>query len=111
MLEELRPGDLLAELPADLSRETFETLLETGAFRLERIVSRGQATPEGRWLESDTHEWVMVIRGRARLEFEGVDAPVELGPGGHVTIPARRRHRVTWTDPGEPTVWLALHYA
>ena len=25
-------------------------------------------------------------------------------------IPAHRRHRVEWTDPEAPTVWLALHY-
>jgi cupin 2 domain-containing protein len=27
-----------------------------------------------------------------------------------VHIPAHRRHRVEWTDPGQPTIWLGLHY-
>ena len=27
-----------------------------------------------------------------------------------VNIPAHRRHRVEWTDPHEPTIWLAVHY-
>jgi hypothetical protein len=28
--------------------------------------------------------------------------------GSHVNIPARQRHRVDWTDPDQPTVWLAV---
>ncbi len=31
-------------------------------------------------------------------------------PGDYVLIPARKRHRVEWTDPGQKTVWLALHH-
>jgi cupin 2 domain-containing protein len=27
-----------------------------------------------------------------------------------VNIPAHLRHRVEWTTPVEPTVWLAIHY-
>jgi len=30
-------------------------------------------------------------------------------PGDHVFLPAHKRHRVTWTDPDRPTVWLAVH--
>jgi len=44
------------------------------------------------------------------LLFEGEAAPRPLVPGDHVLIPAHARHRVTWTDPDEPTVWLALHF-
>jgi cupin 2 domain-containing protein len=35
---------------------------------------------------------------------------VALQPGDHLIIPAHRRHRVEWTHPDQPTVWLALHY-
>ena len=31
-----------------------------------------------------------------------------LKPGDAVYLPPHTRHRVTWTDPGGPTVWLAL---
>jgi cupin 2 domain-containing protein len=51
---------------------------------------------------------VTVVRGAARLRFE--DGVVEMRPGDHVTIPAHRRHRVEWTTPDEPTVWLAVFY-
>jgi len=33
-----------------------------------------------------------------------------LRPGDWVAIPAHARHRVAWTDPDQPTVWLALHH-
>ena len=35
---------------------------------------------------------------------------VEMGPGDYVNIPAHKRHRVEWTTPDAPTVWLAVHY-
>ena len=34
-----------------------------------------------------------------------------LKPGDFVNIPAHRRHRVEWTTPNEPTIWLAIFYA
>ena len=34
-----------------------------------------------------------------------------MGPGDWVWLPARCRHRVAWTDPDAPTVWLAVHLA
>ena len=85
-------------------------LLATGNFRLERIVSNGQATPPGEWYDQDTHEWVALLSGGAGLRFEDEAEPRVLRPGDYLLIPAHRRHRVEWTDPGTPTVWLALHY-
>jgi len=76
--------------------------------RLERIVSTGQATPPGEWLSQAHEEWVLLLKGAAILTLEG-EAPLMLGPGDHVLIPADLRHRVDWTDPRAPTVWLALH--
>jgi cupin 2 domain-containing protein len=31
--------------------------------------------------------------------------------GDWINIPAHQRHRVEWTSPDEPTVWLAVFYA
>ena len=41
-------ANLLGDLPARLDAEDFATLAHGGAFRLLRIVSTGQATPERR---------------------------------------------------------------
>ncbi|MGH7332035.1 MAG: cupin domain-containing protein [Candidatus Rokuibacteriota bacterium] len=92
------------------SRETIDVLAEGVDVRVERIVSAGQATPPGQWYDQDLHEWVVVLRGRATLAFDGSGEVLTLDPGDHVTIPAHRRHRVEWTDPTQPTVWLAVHY-
>lgn len=94
--------------------EFFEDILKTDTFRVERIVSSGQATPAGQWYDQETDEWVVLLRGRARLRFETggelADTVIEMGPGDHVLIPAHVRHRVEWTDPAERTFWLAVHH-
>jgi cupin 2 domain-containing protein len=38
------------------------------------------------------------------------EQPIHLKPVDHVTFPAHRRHRVEWTSPKEPTLWLAVFY-
>lgn len=85
-------------------------LLEAPGLRLERIVSTGQSTPPGQWYDQVTSEWVVVLRGSGCIRFEDSPDIVVLRAGDHLWIPAHRRHRVEWTAPAEPTVWLALHY-
>jgi cupin 2 domain-containing protein len=102
--------NLLSPLPTELREELVETLIQNKHVRIERIVTTGQASPEGFWYDQHETEWVVVLKGEARLLFEGDDQPTHLKPGDHVTIPAHRRHRVEWTTPNEPTVWLAVFY-
>jgi cupin 2 domain-containing protein len=101
--------NLFEQIPADLPNEIAQTLLETPKVRIERIVSHGHASPEGFWYDQNQPEWVLVLKGAARLEFEGQE-PFDLRPGNFVNIPAHKRHRVEWTDPTQPTIWLAIHY-
>lgn len=104
-----RKGSLLADLPVALDEEHFETLSEGDNFRIERIVSRGQASPADFWYDEPENEFVLLVRGRARLGFAGNLEPVTLLPGEYLEIPARCRHRVEWTDPDQETVWLAIY--
>ena len=104
------PQNLFADLPTSLPNELAQTLLETSGLRIERIVSHGHASPDGFWYDQDTHEWVLVVSGGARLHFEG-EEPVEMRAGSFINIPAHRRHRVDWTDPQVPTIWVAIHYS
>jgi cupin 2 domain-containing protein len=102
-------ANLFHDLPGRLPEELLTTLLDADGVRVERIVSHGHASPPDFWYEQDWAEWVVVLCGAAWLRFE--NGVMELGPGDFVNIPARRKHRVEWTTPDEPTVWLAVHYA
>lgn len=102
-------GNLFDGLPdGPIPDEDLRALLTRPGVTLERIVSTGHVTPEDAPYDQPHDEWVLLLRGAARLWLEG-DGERALGPGDYVLIPARTRHRVTWTVPGEPTVWLALH--
>lgn len=85
-------------------------ILRRDPVRIERIVSSGQASPLGFWYEQDEHEWVLVLQGAARLRFEDETDPIELCVGSFIDIPRGRRHRVEWTAPDEPTIWLAIFW-
>jgi len=100
--------NLLADLPAQLPEELIQTLFASPQLRIERIVSKAQASLPGFWYDQDEHEWVLLIQGAARLRFD--DEVIELKPGDFLNIPAHRKHRVEWTSPGELTIWLAIHY-
>nr|HQU73613.1 cupin domain-containing protein [Calditrichia bacterium] len=67
------------------------------------------ASPERGWYDQDEHEWVTVLQGRGRLLFEDGEI-AELGAGDCLNIPAHRKHKVTWTDPDQITIWLAIFY-
>jgi cupin 2 domain-containing protein len=103
-------ANLLAGLASPSRDEQITALVEAAGVRIERIVSHAHSSPEGFWYDQDRHEWVVLLTGAARLRFEGDERPVEMGPGDWVHIPAHKRHRVDWTTPDGPTVWLAVHY-
>ena len=103
--------NLFADLPQSLPEEVFQEIIHGDRFRLERIISFGQATPAGKWYDQEQHEWVVLLSGAAALRFEGEDALRLLHPGDFVNIPAHTRHRVEWTNQQQHTVWLALHYS
>ncbi len=101
-------SNLFNKLPSNLPDELFNTLLATSNLRIERIVSHGHASPEEFWYDQVQNEWVIVLKGAARLSIEG--KAKELKPGDYLNIPAHQKHRVEWTTPDEPTVWLAVFY-
>lgn len=102
--------NIFQNIPAALPEELVDVLQAGRGVRIERIVSRGHRSPAGFWYDQPQDEWVLLVRGAARLSIEGQDQPVELKPGDFLKISAHQRHRVEWTDPGQPTIWLAVHY-
>jgi cupin 2 domain-containing protein len=103
-------SNLLNDIPAHLPEELVQTLVRTPDVQIVRVVSKGHASPAGFWYDQDEHEFVVLISGAARLVFEDQAEPLEMFAGSRVNIPAHRRHRVEWTDPAQPTVWLGVFY-
>lgn len=101
-------GNIFDDLPQHLPKEVVQTLIRANGVRIERIISHGHASPVDFWYNQPQHEWVIVLKGAARLQFE--DRMVEMKPGDFINIPAFKKHRVDWTTPDEPTVWLGVRY-
>jgi cupin 2 domain-containing protein len=102
-------GNIFTNLPDATAGEVFQPLVVQEGVRIERIVSHGQATPEGEWYDQEEDEWVLLLSGEAGLLIEGEEQPRELKSGDHLLLPAGCRHRVAWTAPDRPTLWLAVH--
>jgi cupin 2 domain-containing protein len=101
--------NLFEDVPTQLPSELIEVLAEGESVRIERIVSTGHATDPDNWYDQEQDEWVVVLKGEAKLRFDDGEL-VTMTPGDHLLIPAHRRHRVEWTTPDEPTVWIAVFF-
>ena len=84
------------------SEEIFETLAQGGGAKIERICSKEYEN--GRWYDQPEDEFVMLLKGEAKLEFG--DGSLEMESGDYLTISAHSRHRVARASDG--CVWLAV---
>lgn len=112
----METGNLFQEIPRLLPEELTEILLTgKGAFRVERIVSRGHASPEDFWYEQEENEWVTLLSGNAQLLFGAVGGvegqSIQMKSGDWLMIPAGVRHRVESTDLAVESVWLAIFWS
>ena len=98
--------NLLQDVPDRAAAEQFVPLLQRDGLLLEQIVSHGHASPDGFWYDQPQPEWVALLRGSARLEFDDGERPLLAGDA--VLIPAHCRHRVA--ECSLDAVWLALHF-
>ncbi len=102
--------NIFSDIPEQTPKEILETVIKSDQVKIERIISRGQATTEGDWYDQEKSEWVLVLKGNAGLLFEGGKEIIIMKTGDYINIPAHKKHRVEWTDPDEETIWLAVHY-
>ncbi len=102
-------SNIFEHIPDEISNELFENIVSAENIRIERIVSKGHDSPESGWYDQDEHEWVIVLKGEAEIQFEN-QTTVRLASGSHLNIPAHMRHKVSWTDPDTETIWLAVYY-
>ncbi|MDY6834247.1 MAG: cupin domain-containing protein [Chloroflexota bacterium] len=102
--------NLFDGIPQDLPHEIVDTLAIGHRAKIERIVSKGHSSSPGFWYDQDEDEWVVLLKGKADLEFEGQASITTLGPGDHILIPAHIKHRVRWTDPDQECIWIAVYF-
>lgn len=105
----MKPSNFYENIPCKLEHEVFDPIINDHAVTIERIISKGQASPESGWYDQEKNEWVIILKGKAVLVFES-QMPIQLNEGDFINIPSRTKHKVTWTDPDNETVWLAVHY-
>jgi cupin 2 domain-containing protein len=102
----METGNLFAEAGVAAGAEEFLTLFENTAVKIVRILSASHQSPADFWYDQDEDEWVVVLRGRAVLEFEQ-GGSVVMKEGDFLTIPKHVKHRVRQTSA--QTFWLAVH--
>jgi cupin 2 domain-containing protein len=105
----MKSTNIFSDIPKDLPQELTQDLLRTPQATIERIVSRGHCSAEGFWYDQEWDEWVLLLSGKARIEFKDESELTQLEPGDCLLIPAHVQHRVAWTEPRADTVWLAVH--
>ena len=105
----MKVNNLFAQIPANLDQELSEVLVDNNTVCIERIISKGHTSPPTGWYDQPKNEWVIVLKGEAIISFED-KTEVALKPGSHIDIAAHIKHRVSWTDPDNETIWLAVHY-
>lgn len=101
--------NIFSNIPENLPEEIFETILLSDKIKIEKIVSKGQSSPRDFWYDQNQHEWMVLLKGKAKLLFYQNEI-IELREGDYINIPAHKKHRVEWTDPHVETIWLAIYY-
>ncbi len=106
----MKVSNLLENIPTELPEELIEVLASSENVRIERIVSRGHTSPEDFWYDQDQNEFVLLLKGKAELEFSDLGKTIMLDEGDSLIIPAHQRHLVSWTKPETDTIWLVVYY-
>jgi cupin 2 domain-containing protein len=106
----MRIKNIFHDIPPDIPDEIIDKIISSDKIRVEKIVSKGHSTPADFWYDQYENEWVLVVKGKARLKFFDDADLVELKEGDYLNISAHTKHRVEWTDPETETIWLAVFY-
>jgi len=105
-----KTNNIYSHIPNSKRKEVFQALLHNKNVKIERIISCGQATKKDKWLKTRHVEWVILLKGAAKLKFRKNNRLFNLKSGDYILIPANTPHRVEWTHPRTKTIWLAVHF-
>lgn len=105
----IRTVNFFNSLNLKSNKEQFTELIKGRSFTAEKIISNGFKSPENKWMSEVNDEWVILLKGRAKLEFESGDI-INLKSGDYLRIPAKTKHRVLYTSKKPFCYWLAIHF-
>ncbi len=100
--------NLLTNVPTSIPDEIFETIISELNIKIERIISTGHKSEPDFWYDQDQSEWILLLKGEARLQFE--DKTIHLTSGDYLNIAPHQKHRINWMTSEEKTIWLAVFY-
>ena len=110
----IQVGNIFENIPSgEFPEEIIEILAQNSSVRIERVISKGHASPKDFWYDQEQAELVCVLQGQAELEFqteEGGILRVPMTRGSHLTIRRHQKHRVVSTSSTEPCVWLTVFF-
>jgi len=95
--------------PLSIEFELFQPIISNDNISIERIISSGQSTPAGQWLEDDRNEWVVLLQGESEISFEDGTNKL-LSAGDHIFIEKNKKHCVVRTSENPLCIWLAVYY-
>jgi len=104
--------NIFKDIPEELPEEFLEKISGKDSVtpRIERIISRGHASPPDFWYDQENNEFVILLKGKAGLRIKDQDKILEMTSGDYIDIPAHTLHRIEWTSSNEDTIWLSVHY-
>ncbi len=101
--------NIFHNIPSNIPEEIIDTLIDSDQIKVKRIISKGNVSPKDFWYDQDKNEFVILLKGSAKLLFEN-DVQIILSAGDYLIIPAHKKHRVEWTVPEIETIWFAIFY-
>lgn len=102
-------GNIFSIPETGSTEEIFNLLLKGHNIKIEQIISSGQISPAAGWYDQKDNEWVLLLEGRAKLEFENKRI-ITLKKGDYILIPAHCRHKVIYTSARPKCIWLAVFF-
>ena len=86
----MKSASMIRNISPSPGKEPSARLTAGAQASIERIVSHGHASPAEGWYDQDCSEWVLVLRGEARLPFED-RSPLNLCAGDYIASTGRCR--------------------
>ncbi len=101
--------NIFENIPEQINEELTDILVNSNEVRIEKIVSKGHKSKANFWYDQSENEWVIVLKGTAKLMFKLNNKIIHLTEGDFINITAHEKHRVEWTS--EEVIWLAVFYS